>query len=281
MLQIYQLLAKAKTINQQDHVNKEILVYLVKQDLAWLYRNLNTTQYDEQFAQKYLELVQQYANGVPLGYLVGHVFFRGQKIFVDQNVLIPRPATELLVEKTLVYAEKLFGPQKLNVLDLGTGSGCIATSLATAQPNWKFTASDVSIKALQVAQSNLALHDIKNVQLVASDLFANLPNQQFDILISNPPYIDRTSNTYEEKNLQHEPALALFAEQHGLYFYQQILATMKHYLKQDFLVAFEIGFDQKEVLTKILAKDFSQNSYWFEKDYQGHWRFLFISNCTL
>lgn len=281
MLQIYQLLATAKTINQQDRVNKELLAHLLAQDLAWLYRNLNTIQYDEQFIQKYLELVQQYANGVPLGYLLGHVFFRGQKILVDQNVLIPRPATELLVEKTLSYAEKLFGDQKLNVLDLGTGSGCIATSLGTAQPNWNLIASDVSPNALQVAQTNLALHDIKNVQLVVSDLFANLPKQQFDLLICNPPYIDRTSNTYEQQNLQYEPDLALFAEQHGLYFYQQILATMKQHLQQDFFVAFEIGFDQKESLAEILAKDFDQNAYWFEKDYQGHWRFLFISSRTL
>lgn len=281
MPQIYQLLATAKSINQQDSVNKEILAHLLAQDLAWLYHNFNSMQYDEHFAQQYLELVQQYANGVPLGYLLGHVFFRGQKILVDQHVLIPRPATELLVEKTLGYVRQLFGDQVLNVLDLGTGSGCIATSLAVAQPHWKLTASDVSTKALQVAQSNFVLHDIKNVQLVASDLFANLQAQQFDVLISNPPYIDRDSNTYEKQNLQHEPDLALFAEQHGLYFYQQILTTMKQHLKQDFLVAFEIGFDQKEALAELLAKEFSQNDYWFEKDYQGHWRFLFLSSRTL
>lgn len=281
MSQIYQLLAIAKTINQQENVNKEILAHLLAQDLAWLYRNLNRIEYDAQFSQQYFELVQQYANGVPLGYLLGHVFFCGQKIIVDQNVLIPRPATELLVEKTLEYAEKLFGEQMLNVLDLGTGSGCIATSLATARPNWKLTASDVSAKALQVAQSNLAFHGIKNVHLVASDLFANLQDQQFDILISNPPYIDRDANTYEARNLQHEPDLALFAEHHGLYFYQQILATMKGHLKQDFLVAFEIGFDQKEALAEILAKNFPQTAYWFEKDHQGHWRFLFLSSRIL
>lgn len=280
-MQITQILKLAHSINDDEQVNKIILTNLIKQDLTWLYANLNTISYDADFLDTYLALVAKYASGYPLGYIFGYVFFTGHKILVDQNVLIPRNETELLVERTLFHAAKIFNGKQLDVLDLGTGSGCIAVSLALKNPDWNLIASDISSEALAVAASNKALHQLENIKLVASDLFTNLKDQQFDLIVSNPPYIDHQSNSYQISNLSHEPDLALFAENFGLEYYQRIFSSIAEFSKKEFLVALEIGFDQKPVLEKILQKQFPNYFYQFENDYQQHWRFLFISSKVL
>ncbi|MBE4704219.1 peptide chain release factor N(5)-glutamine methyltransferase [Spiroplasma platyhelix] len=277
-MQIYQFLNLARTVNDNENVNKIILVNLLNKDLVWLYSNLNTIKYDQKFLKKYLALVKQYADGLPLGYIFGYVFFNGNKILVDKNVLIPRNETEILVDRALFYAEKLFASKILNVLDLCTGSGCIAISMALKKANWNFIASDISTKTLDTARLNQNLHQLVNVKLVTSDLFVNLAESKFDLIVCNPPYIEKSSDTYQISKLAHEPELALFADDGGLEFYQRIFASVLNYTKPDFLLALEIGFDQKQALEKMLAEKFSSYFYWFEKDYQNHWRFLFISS---
>lgn len=280
MMQIYEILNLARARNNNENVNKIILANLLKQDLAWVYANLKTTKYDQKFLDQYLNLIQQYVAGMPLGYILGHVFFHGQKILVDHNVLIPRDETEGLVDLSLSYADKFFKSQTLAVLDLCTGSGCIAISLAKAKPKWNLIASDISAKALKVARANQQLHQVENLVFVASDLFANL-DKKFNLIICNPPYIDQTSDSYQSKNLSHEPALALFADNSGLDYYQRIFSTILHYVQEEFLLAFEIGFDQKDVLEAMVQEQFQDYSYWFEQDYNHHWRFLFISSRPL
>lgn len=280
-MKYYQFLSLARKINQNDNVNKLILANLLKKDLTWIYANLNTVNTDRFFLQKYLSLVKKSASGFPFAYLSGHVFFYNYKIFVNKNVLIPRNETELLVSRTLHWSQKLFDFMPLKVLDLGTGSGCIAISLALKNPEWKIYASDVSDKALKVAKLNKDFYHLDRLNLVKSDLFSNLVDKKFDIIISNPPYIDKNKENYQVDNLKHEPELALFADNFGLGYYQRILASILNYTNKDFLISFEIGFDQKSDLEKILTESFSNYFYWFEKDYSNNWRFLFISSRQL
>lgn len=280
-MEIYQFLNLAKAINDNENVNKIILVNLLKKDLPWLYANLNTLQDDQTVLKEYLSLVQMYADGLPLGYIFGYVFFNNNKIFVDKNVLIPRNETEILVNHTLSYTEKLFSNKKIDVLDLCTGSGCIAITLALKQLDWNIIASDISSKALEIARLNQNFYQLQNIKLVESDLFANLTDNKFDLIICNPPYINKNSNTYDKTNLLHEPEIALFADNFGLIYYQRIFATFLQYTKKDFLLALEIGFDQKLILEAILQEQYSNYHYWFEKDYDNHWRYLFISSKAL
>lgn len=279
-MKIYQFLNFAKAISDNENINKLILANFLKKDLSWVYANLKTIDFSEEQLEQYLDLIKKYRDGLPLGYLLGYVFFSGNKILVDQNVLIPRNETEILVEKTLYYSNKLFNGEALDTLDLCTGSGCIAISLALKKSNWNFIASDVSTKALKIAALNKDYYHLDNIQLVSSDLFANLKNKKFDIIIANPPYIDRLAKNYSS-SLIHEPDLALFADDKGLYYYQQIFLSVLKFTKQDFFVALEIGFDQKQALEAMLVKKFKHYFYWFEKDYNSHWRFLFISSMSL
>lgn len=281
-MKLYQFLNFAREINNNDSVNKILLSKLLEKDLTWIYANLNIIIADSEVKlAKYLNLVIKYHDGFPLGYILGYSFFKNNKIFIDQNVLIPRNETELLVEKTLFYINKFFDSDSLDILDLATGSGCIAISIALENSKWNITASDVSIQALSVAKINQKFYHLKNIKLIQSDLFQNLDNQKFNIIISNPPYIDKNANNYNINNLQHEPELALFADNYGLDFYQRIFASVLKFTKKDFFIAFEIGFDQKESLEKLLKKNFDNYFYWFEKDYSSHFRFLFISSKAL
>ncbi|MDQ7982948.1 MAG: peptide chain release factor N(5)-glutamine methyltransferase [Spiroplasma sp.] len=280
-MKYYQFLSLARKINQNENVNKLILANLLEKNLTWIYANLNVVNTDRFFLQKYLSLVKKYASGWPLAYLSGHVFFYNYKIFVNEDVLIPRNETELLVSRVLFWSQKLFSFMPIKVLDLGTGSGCIAISLALKKPEWQIFASDISDKALEIAKLNQEFYHLDRLTLVKSDLFNNLTNEKFDIIISNPPYIDKSKKDYQINNLKHEPELALFADNFGLAYYQKILASVLNFTNKDFLIAFEIGFDQKSALESILALNFQNYFYWFEKDYSNHWRFLFISSCKL
>lgn len=280
-MKIYQILKLAKTINNDENVNKIILANLLNKDLNWVYANFNIFELDEKFLNQYLILIKKYFTGFPLGYILGYTFFKGNKIFLNQNVLIPRNETEILVERTLFYTEKLFNLKSLNVLDLCTGSGCIAISLALAKPNWNIIASDISNSALKVADLNKNFYCLNNIDLVKSDLFLNLKDQKFDVIISNPPYIDKNDNNYNINNLIHEPELALFANNFGLEYYQEIFAVILKFTKKDFFLALEIGFNQKQSIEKLLKNNFDSYFYWFEKDYQNYWRYLFVSSKEL
>jgi len=268
-------LLAAKLINHDEKVNKLILLSFIEKDLPWLYANLHQT-INSFFLKSYLALITKYVEGYPFQYLVHYQWFYGHKFFVDPRVLIPRNETEELVSNVLSYSQKIFQEQSLKVLDLGTGSGAIAISLAIAKPTWKIFASDISSDALAVAKINCNNHHLNNVALIKSNLFENLQNQQFNIIIANPPYIDQDSNTFKN-NLKHEPALALFAKNKGLFFYFLILQQCLQFVTKPFLLAFEFGFDQKTALEIIVNQNFNNNyHYQFQKDVKNNWRMLFI-----
>ena len=170
-------------------------------------------------------------DGYPIQYLIGYVDFYGYRINITPDVLIPRYETEYLVEKTIKYSEKLFANKNVKVLDLGTGSGSIAISMAK-NINSDVTAVDISQEALDVAKNNAILNNVE-INFINSDMLDKVEGK-FDVIISNPPYISKDENIMEIVD-KYEPHLALYAEDDGLYFYKNILDNIKDYLNDKFL----------------------------------------------
>lgn len=188
-------------------------------------------------------------DGTPLDYILGESDFYGFKIKVNQNVLIPRPETELLCEQAI----KIIGDKKANVLDLCTGSGCIAAVIA-GKTGASVTASDVSEKALAVARENC--HGL-NVECVQSDMFNKLFARKFDVIISNPPYIRSGDLDSLQKEVQREPLTALDGGEDGLKFYREIAEKAPGVLTENGMLLLEIGFDQAEEVTSLLSGNFT------------------------
>lgn len=211
-------------------------------------------------------------NNYPIQYLIGYVNFYGNNINVRENVLIPRFETEDLVDRTIKYSKKIFSNKKVNILDIGTGSGAIAISLYKELES-NVDAVDISDYAISLAQENNQLNNTK-VNVFKSDVFSNVKDK-YDIIISNPPYI-----SYEEeimdKVFDNEPHLALFASDNGLYFYKKILEEAKEYLNDKFIIAFEIGMTQGKEISEYANKIFDNVNVSIEKDLSSKDRFVFI-----
>lgn len=205
---------------------------------------------DEKDAEKYNELVNQRAGHIPLQHLVGTQEFMGLTFKVNENVLIPRQDTELLVENVA----DCLGNGKGTVLDMCTGSGCIAVSIDRLSKNSKVTAVDISEKALEVAQENNRFNNA-NVTFIQSDLFTNVTGR-YDIIVSNPPYIrtDEIPKLMEEVK-SHEPVMALDGMEDGLYFYKKICNEASDYLNDNGKIFFEIGYDQGDDVSEILRQN--------------------------
>ena len=210
----------------------------------------------------------------PVQYLIGDVNFYGYKINVNKNVLIPRFETETLVEKTIGYINKL-KLSKGSLIDLGTGSGCISIVLKKELEDLNVTGLDISRRALRVANKN-AKQNRADITFIHHNIFKFKPENKYDILISNPPYVKETDEVSE--NIKYEPKQAIYAKDYGLEYYKHIIKTCKKYLNKKNLIAFEIGFDQGATLTKLAKKHFPKATISLEKDLAGKDRYLFIIN---
>lgn len=213
-------------------------------------------------------------NGEPVQYIVGDVDFYGNILKVDKRVLIPRPETEELVEKTLKIINNEFN-NTISIIELGTGSGCIPITLKKKLPQSKVSAVDISLDALEVARENALLNKV-DINFIHSDML-NSVKGKFDIIISNPPYI-----RYDEEIMDivknNEPHIALYADNKGLYFYEEILKNCSKYLKDKFLIAFEIGEEQGKDIVDLANKYLIDIKVWIEKDFRNLDRYVFIKN---
>lgn len=232
---------------------------------------------DIEYLRKYLqqdkleEGIKRLNNGESVQYIVGNVNFFGNEIYINRNVLIPRFETEELVDYTIKYAKKMFS-HKIDIVDLGTGSGCIAITLKK-KLECNMTAIDISDKALEVARRNANKNNTE-IRFIQNDMLDNI-SDQFDIIISNPPYISKEEEIMDiVKN--NEPHIALYAKHNGLYFYEKILEQSKNNVKNKFLIAFEIGYQQGDTLKKLAQKYYPNADIFIQKDMQGKNRFLFI-----
>lgn len=216
---------------------------------AKYYANMQMTA-DEKSTEKYNELVNQRAGHIPLQHIIGTQEFMGLTFKVNENVLIPRQDTELLVENVVDYLEN----DERTVLDMCTGSGCIAISVDRLSKGSKVEAVDISEKALEVATENNRLNNA-NVTFIQSDLFTNVTGK-YDIIVSNPPYIrtDEIPKLMEEVKM-HEPVMALDGMEDGLYFYKKICGEASDYLNDNGKIFFEIGYDQGDDVSEILRQN--------------------------
>lgn len=211
--------------------------------------------------------------GYPIQYLIGYVDFYGYKIYVNENVLIPRYETEYLVQKTINYSKKIFN-DKLDILDLGTGSGAISIVLGR-ELNSIVTGVDISEDALNVAKKN-AIENKVSINFIKSNMLDSVEGK-YDIVVSNPPYIDIDEKIMDSVK-KYEPHLALYAKDNGLYFYKNILSNIKPYLKERFIIAFEIGWWQGALIEKIAQEYFEDSIVLIEKDLTNRDRYIFIIN---
>ena len=233
---------------------------------------------DLEYLKKYYkgnieEAIKQLENGIPVQYIVGNVDFYGLNIKVNKDVLIPRFETEELVEKTINYISKYFD-KKVDIIDLGTGSGCISIALKKNIDS-NIDAIDISENALKVAKEN-ALNNNADINFICKDMVQPL-NKKYDVIISNPPYL-RDESEVEEIVRNNEPDLALYASDDGMYFYKEILNNYKNNLKDKFIIAFELGYNQADYLSDYAKKIYPNSTVKIENDLTGYKRFLFVIN---
>jgi len=226
--------------------------YLLTGMMDWNYtqlaNNLNTVLEDEK-RLRFMVAVRAIKGGQPVQYALGHAAFYGREFIVDRRVLIPRQETEELVEWILADYKKT---STLRVLDVGTGSGAIAVTLAAERPDWQVCAADISTDALAVATENAEAF-APQVTLLESDLFKAVTGQ-FDVIVSNPPYISETErHVMDDSVLAYEPDLALFAPDDGLALYKQMAAELLTYLAPHGAAYFEIGYQQGPALTALFS----------------------------
>lgn len=209
--------------------------------------------------------------GLPVQYIVGEVDFYGNIFKVNKNVLIPRFETEQLIELTMEYISDKFDGV-VDILDIGTGSGCIAITLKK-NINCNVDAVDISDDALKVAEYNKKLNNV-DINLFKSDMLSNV-NKKYDVIISNPPYIGREEDIQGivEKN---EPHIALYADNDGLYYYEEILKNCKKNLKNNFIIAFEIGKSQGKLVKNLALKYLDNIDVFIKKDLNNLDRFVII-----
>lgn len=233
---------------------------------------------DIEYLKKYYDgniedAIKRLNNGEPVQYIVGNVDFMGNIINVNSSVLIPRFETEELVSETIKRIKSTF-ITKVDILDLCTGSGCIAISLAK-EIDSNIDATDISKDALEVAINNSKLNNT-SINFINTDLYTGI-NKKYDVIISNPPYI-RTDEEIEDIVRENEPHLALFAGIDGLDYYKKILNDITNNLKDDYLVAFEIGDLQREDITSLIEKVLPNAKVECLKDLSNRDRMIFIYN---
>ncbi len=214
--------------------------------------------------KQYLEEIKILKKGVPIEHITHQKEFMKLSFFVDKNVLIPRQDTEILVEEVINIAKK---NNAKKILDLCTGSGAIAVSLAKYLPQAEITAIDISNEALKIAKKNAISNNVENqITFISSDMFTNLNEEKFDIIVSNPPYIK--TNVIKNLNIQvqNEPYIALDGGKDGLDFYKKIINESYQYLKYNGYLCLEIGFDQKIDVIELIENTESFTGTYSKKD---------------
>ena len=212
----------------------------------------------------YFKAIKKLLNGVPLQHITHRQEFMKLMFYVDENVLIPRPDTEILVEEVIKIAKKINAKK---ILDLCTGSGAIAISLAKYIEGSQITATDISRKALSIAKLNAVNNNVEDkITFVSSDLFQNIPEEKYDIIVSNPPYIKRNVIQKLDKEVRKEPIIALDGGDDGLKFYKKIIENAYEYLKYKGYLCFEIGYDQKDEVTKLIENEGKYIDTYSKKD---------------
>ena len=212
----------------------------------------------------YFKAIKKLIDGIPLQHITHQQEFMKLMFYVDENVLIPRSDTEILVEEVIEIAKKINAKK---ILDLCTGSGAIAISLAKYIKDGQITATDISEKALRIARLNARNNNVDDkITFISSNLFQNIPEEKYDIIVSNPPYIKRKVIESLDKEVKKEPIIALDGGKDGLEFYKKIVYSSYEYLKYKGYLCLEIGYDQKKEVIDLINKEGKYIDTYSKKD---------------
>lgn len=224
--------------------------------------------------EQYQEMIQKIIEGTPLQYITNYQEFMKLPFYVDEHVLIPQPDTEILVEEVIKRVGKEEG---LAILDIGTGSGAIAISLATYLKGQLETmmASDISEDAIQIAKENARKNEVE-IKFIKSDMWENIPKVLFDVIVSNPPYIASKVIQTLDRQVQKEPILALSGGEDGLVCYRRILKEAFLHMKPNGYLCLEIGYDQKESVIEIAKQQKQYEQIEAIKDLSGNDRCIIM-----
>ena len=257
---------KTKNIDSPKLKARLLMQYVLKQNRQYLMVHDENKLTQEQ-KEKYFRAIEKLSKGFPLQHITHQQEFMKMNFYVNENVLIPRPDTEILVEEVIKIAKKINAKK---ILDLCTGSGAIAVSLAKYIENSQVTATDISEEALVIAERNAKNNKVdKQIAFLSSNLFYEIPKEKYDMIVSNPPYIKREIVKTLAKQVQNEPLMALDGGWDGLDFYRKIIHQADDFLKYGGYLCLEIGYDQKEEVMDLIKKEEKYTNPYCKKDLYG------------
>ncbi|MGM7682041.1 peptide chain release factor N(5)-glutamine methyltransferase [Cytobacillus sp. Hm23] len=247
-----------KESNRDDNVGELLLLHHLQMSRTQLFSNMRM-DIDNEIDRKFTEDIHTHCSGVPVQHIIGYEYFYGRTFRVNKEVLIPRPETEELVQGVLQRIDKLFpSANRVNVVDVGTGSGIIAITLASERKSLQVTATDIAIESLEIAKWN-AEHLETEVTFIQGDLLTPFMNSDttFDVIVSNPPYIpskeiDKLSPIVKD----YDPMRALAGGEDGLDFYRRFMTQLPYVLSEKAIIAFEVGVGQGKSVQSLLQQTF-------------------------
>lgn len=231
-----------------------LLEYILKLSREKIVSNPNIEVSDNN-VEFYLNKINDIKNGMPIQYITNKQEFMKLNFYVDKNVLIPQPDTEILVEKAIEICNN--HGNDIKILDLCTGSGAIGISIAKNIKNAKVYATDIKNTVIDIAKQNAKQNNVDNIEFIVSDMFENIQEKDFDIIVSNPPYIETDVIKTLPTEVRNEPIIALDGGKDGLKFYKIILSEYKKYLKKDGYLLLEIGYNQAKSVGELINLNYS------------------------
>lgn len=257
-------------IDDSAIISRMLAEYILGLDRNKIIINEDKEVEENERERYYLGLIE-IVQGMPIQYIINKQEFMGLNFYVDENVLIPQPDTETLVEEVInICKEKT---ENIKILDICTGSGAIGISIAKYIENVKVILSDISMDALEVAKKNAKDNNVEDkIEIIESDMFENI-SDKFDIIVSNPPYIESEVISTLDKEVQNEPHIALDGGEDGLKFYRVLAEQSKKYLNDNGTICLEIGYNQREAVEEIL-KECNYKNIYSKKDLSGNDRIV-------
>ena len=255
-----------------EHLARTYWMMTFEQTLTDVVLGSNKPVKEEMYTH-YMQILEQIVEGKPIQYLLGHAYFMEEKFKVTEHTLIPREDTAGIVTLSNNFLENKVDAK---VLDIGTGTGILAIMIAKLNSKQHVFASDISPEALKVAKENALNHQV-NVEFIESNLFEYIPQQSFDLIVSNPPYISEDElDLMDDSVKKFEPSLALFAEDNGLAIYKQLAKQIQSYVKETSMIILEIGFQQGEAVKTIFSETFPNSTIEIILDLNGKNRYVQI-----
>ncbi len=259
--------------DRESSAAKLLLLHFSGLSATKLYTDFTAEMPDDKEEAFFEALNEHIEKHRPVQYITGEAFFYGYNFHVDESALIPRYETEELVMNLLMVLDERFPDKALDVIDVGTGSGCIAIALKKEAPQLHVVATDIEDDALKLARKNAESLDA-DVAFFAGDMLDAVKDKNFDVIVSNPPYIPN-EEALERIIVEHEPHAALYGGNDGLDFYRTIVRASKAMLNAPGVLAFEHAYDKKEELQALIEEVYPHAEVWTLKDMQGRDRMTF------